>query len=486
MATPLESELDRHSAQLSNAYDPDRFAREAGVVTELLRGYLARMASREGPVWPAVPPQELLERWPDPEAAPRAELGQVLADVLADSTHQHHPGFVGQQLSSPPPLVGSVAMLAAILNNSAAIFEGAPVAVVLERRIISWLNRKVGYGVGAGGVLTSGGTLGALTALLAMRQASIGSDSWRHGLAGNQEYAVLVSGEAHYCNRRACAVLGLGERAVFPVETDGSFAMDLRSLKAVHRQALESGRRPVAVIANAGSTSTGTYDDLDGIATFCEEHGLWLHVDAAHGGSALLSPRYAPLLRGIERAHSVVWDAHKMMLMPSLSTAVLVREAAHLDSAFSQHASYLLSDHGAPWYEPAVRNFETTKPALVLPLYVALRTLGTAFFSEHVEYAYDLARAFAEQVRNRDGFELLARPQSNIVCFRRKAAPEKSDAVQLRLREAVNHRGRFFIMRTTLRDAIWLRVVLMNPATRLADLRELLDELSDISERRAV
>lgn len=376
-------------------------------------------------------------------------------------------------------------MLAAILNNSAAIFEGAPVAVVLERRIISWMSRKVGHGAGAGGVLTSGGTLGALTALLAMRQARIGSDSWRDGLAGNQEYAVLVSGEAHYCNRRACAVLGLGERAVFPVDTDGSFAMDLRPLKAVHRQAIESGRRPVAVIANAGSTSTGSYDDLDAIATFCGEHGLWLHVDAAHGGGALLSPRYAPLLRGVERADSVVWDAHKMMLMPSLSTAVLVREAAHLDGAFSQHASYLLSDDGAPWYEPAGRTFETTKPALVLPLYVALRTLGAAFFAEHVEYAYDLARAFAEQVQNRDGFELLVRPQSNIVCFRRKAAPEESDAVQLRLREAVNHRGRFFIMRTTLRDAIWLRVVLMNPATRLADLHELLDELSDISERRA-
>jgi L-2,4-diaminobutyrate decarboxylase len=167
-----------------------------------------------------------------------------------------------------------------------------------------------------------------------------------------------------------------------------------------------------------------------------------------------------------------------MMLMPSLCTAVLFRNAAHLDNAFSQRASYLLSDDGAPWYEPAARSFETTKPALVLPLYVSLRALGAEFFAEHVEYAYDLARAFADELRTRAEFELLTPPQSNIVCFRRKASPEKSDELQLTLREAVNRRGGFFIMRTTLRGAIWLRVVLMNPATTLSDLRALLDELA--------
>jgi len=477
-----DSELDERSAQLSTAYDPTRFASEAGEVTELLRGYLTRMAARDGAVWPGATPDELLEKWPDPESPPRTDLARMLADVLAESTHQHHPGFVGQQLSSPPPLVGPVAMVAAILNNSAAIFEGAPVAVVLERRVIAWMNRKVGYGVDAGGVLTSGGTLGALTALLAMRQARIGADSWHDGLPGGERYAVLVSGHAHYCNQRACAVLGLGASAVVPVAADSNFAMDLRSLEGAHRQAIESGRRPIAVIANAGSTATGTYDDLDSVAMFCEAHGLWMHVDAAHGGGALLSPRYAPLLRGIERADSVVWDAHKMMLMPSLCTAVLVRDAAHLNQAFKQHAAYLLSDDGAPWYEPAARNFETTKPALVLPLYLALRSLGVDYFSAYVEYAHDLAKAFATEIQRRECFELLTFPQSNIVCFRRKATPQKSDALQLMLREAVNRRGRFFIMKTTLQDAVWLRVVLMNPATRLSDLRALLDELAGVGE----
>jgi L-2,4-diaminobutyrate decarboxylase len=480
MADPVESDLNRRSARLAAPYDADQFARQAASITELLRDHLVRMASRQGAVWPPAGPDDVLERWPDPESGPTETLDHLLADVLAGSTHQHHPGFVGQQLSSPPPLVGPVSMVAAILNNSAAIFEGAPVAIALERRIVTWMLRKVGYGEQAAGILTSGGSLGALTALLAMRQARMRSDVWHHGLWGAQPGAVLICREAHYCNRRACAILGFGERFVLPVETDADFAMDLGSLEATYHQSCSLGARPLAVVANAGSTATGTYDDLEAIGGFCQEHDLWLHVDAAHGGGALLSPRYAPLLRGIDRADSIVWDAHKLMLMPSMCTAVLFRDHAHLDKTFRQQAAYLLSGPTPSWSEPAARNFETTKPTIVLPLYLALRTLGVPFFGEYIDYVYDLARAFADELQSRPEFELLVRPESNIVCFRFRATPEEADALQLRLREAVNLRGRFFIMRTTMRGATWLRVVLMNPATRLADLRALLDELTDL------
>jgi L-2,4-diaminobutyrate decarboxylase len=481
MTDSAESVLNQRSAILTAAYDPDQFARQSASITHLLSDYLARMASRQGPVWPAAGPVEVLERWPSPDKEPRDKLEDLLGEVLAGSTHQHHPGFVGQQLSAPPSFVGPVSMLASILNNSAAIFEGAPVAIALERRVVTWMSHQVGHGEQAAGILTSGGSLGALTALLAMRQAKMGSDAWQQGLWGVQPGAVLISREAHYCNRRACAILGFGERFVLPVETDVNFAMDLDSLEAAYHHACALGARPLAVVANAGSTATGSHDNLEAIAALCEKHDLWFHVDAAHGGSALLSSRYAPLLRGIDRADSIVWDAHKLMLMPSMCTAVLFRNGAHMDNAFQQRAPYLLSGSTASWHEPAGRNFETTKPAIVLPLYVGLRTLGAAFFGEYIDYVYDLARAFADELQSRPNFELLVRPESNIVCFRLRAAPDTMDALQLRLREEVNRRGCFFVMRTTLRGSIWLRAVLMNPATRLADLRGLLDQLTELS-----
>jgi L-2,4-diaminobutyrate decarboxylase len=478
MAESVESDLNRRSARLAAAYDPDEFARQAASTTELLRDHLARTASRQGAVLPPASPDDVLKRWPDPESGPTETLDQLLADVIAGSTHQHHPGFVGQQLSAPPPFVGPVAMVAAILNNSAAIFEGAPAVIALERRVVDWMIRKIGYGEQAAGIITSGGSLGALTALLAMRQAKMRSDIWQNGLWEAQPRSMLVCREAHYCIRRACAILGFGERFVLPVETGADFAMSLGSLEAAYHQACSLRAPPVAVVANAGSTATGTYDNLEAIGSFCEEHDLWLHVDAAHGGSALLSSRYASLLRGIERADSIVWDAHKLMLVPSMCTAVLFRNDAHLDNTFRQQAAYLLSGPTASWYEPAARNFETTKPAIVLSLYVALRTLGARFLGEYIEYVYDLARAFADELQSRADFELLVRPASNIVCFRFRAPREKADAFQIRLREAINLGGNFFIMRTTMRGATWLRVVLMNPATRLADLRALLDELT--------
>ena len=341
-------------------------------------------------------------------------------------------------------------MLAAILNNSAAIFEGAPVAIALDARVVTWMNRKVGYDRDAAGILTSGGSLGALTALLAMRQAKMGGDVWQHGLWGAEPGAVLVSREAHYCNRRACAILGLGERVTLPVDTDERFAMSLRSLQAVYDEARSLGLRPLAVVANAGSTATGAYDDLEAIADFCQKHDLWFHVDAAHGGVFPQQARCPALARDRpRRLHRL--GRHKMMLMPSMCTAVLFRNRAHLDNTFRQQASYLLSGPTPQWYEPAARNFEATKPAIVLPLYVGLRTLGVGYFAEYIDYVYDLASAFADELQARRAFELLVRPESNIVCFRFLATPEKSDDLQLRLRESVNQRGRFFIMRTTIR-----------------------------------
>src|SRR5262245_393179 len=479
--TPSEPDLDAQSARLMAAYDPDDFARQAAIAVQLTRDHLASAAAGTRAVWPAASPDAVLGAWPDPASTPPASVEQILQEFLAGSTAQHHPGFVGQQLSTPPPMAGAAALVSTIVNNSAAIFEGAPVAVAMERRVVEWMLRKTGYAEGAAGILTSGGSLGALTALLAMRQAKVGEDAWRDGLAGCRPAAVLMSSESHYCNRRACAVLGFGSRAVIPVAVDARFAILPGSLDDAYQRALAGGLQPVAVVANAGSTATGSHDDLGTAADFCERQNLWLHVDAAHGGSALLSTRYRRALQGIARADSIVWDAHKMMLMPSLCTAVLFRRGAHLDATFRQQASYLMAGDEAPWYQPASRNFETTKPALVLPLYATLRTLGEAYLAAHVEYAYDLARAFAEEVYRRPKFQLLVGPESNIVCFRRRTeSGADTDQLQVRLREAVNREGRFFIMRTTIDGATWLRVVLMNPATRLSHLRRLLDDLAEL------
>ncbi len=133
------NDLDQRRDRLCEVYRSPHFIRDATAIAEQLASHLTQAAARQRTVWPAVDPDALLQRWPDPEQGPQVELPSLIADIIADSTCQHHPGFVGQQLSVPPPLLGAVAMVSAILNNSAAIFEGAPVAIALEQRIVSWM-----------------------------------------------------------------------------------------------------------------------------------------------------------------------------------------------------------------------------------------------------------------------------------------------------------------------------------------------------------
>ena len=181
-------------------------------------------------------------------------------------------------------------------------------------------------------------------------------------------------------------------------------------------------------------------------------------------------------LAGIERAHSVVIDAHKMLMMPSLATAVLFRDEGHSFETFSQQASYLF-DRSArqEWYNLGHRTLECTKRFLSLDLYVALKVKGTAFFAAYLERMVDLAAQFARAIQARPGWELLTPPESNIVCFR--YAPEgmpDPDAAQVRIREAIIQEGSFFIVKTQVRGRTWLRTTIINPLTTFADLEALL------------
>jgi L-2,4-diaminobutyrate decarboxylase len=254
------------------------------------------------------------------------------------------------------------------------------------------------------------------------------------------------------------------------------------------RAAEGRGRRVVAVVASAGSTATGAYDPLEAIADFASAHGLWLHVDGAHGACAALSTAARGVVRGIERADSVVWDAHKMMLLPSLVSAVLFKDGARSYEAFRPTgASYLFSDGDvAPWYDVGERTLECTKRMMSLGLYAAITLLGDAFFEEYVDRAFALARALAAKVDAAPDFELAVAPEANIVCFRHRPhglVPGPAlDRHQSAVREAIVRSGAYYLVQTRLgARGVFLRVTLVNPRTTEADLGGLLDAVRQVS-----
>jgi L-2,4-diaminobutyrate decarboxylase len=243
----------------------------------------------------------------------------------------------------------------------------------------------------------------------------------------------------------------------------------------------------MAVVATAGSTPTGSFDDLQTIAALCDEYGIWLHVDAAHGGSALLSDKHRFRLRGVERARSVVWDPHKLMLLPVPSSVVLVRDERDLDAAFSQRAPYLFHDpQGERVWDQGTRSFMCTRRAEVLKLWVAFQRYGIDGLAELHEYACALTRFMWEAIAERDDFDALHEPESNILSFRYLPKPTNGrvlgdaavDEINRELRERYNRSGEGWITATNLAGRRVLRVTILNPRTTTADIRAMLDGLA--------
>lgn len=463
-------------AYLHSTYDPALFRDTAHALVERLADYLEEV-QRSGavPVLHDHEPEGMVGAWQLP-ARPAGGVDPLalLGDVLARANHLHHPGYMGHQVAAPLPLAALCDFVMALLNNSSAVYEMGPVAMPVERVVVDWMARKLGMPAGAGGVFTSGGSLGNLTALLAARHAKADSNDPRPP-------AFLVSEQAHYSVGRALRTMGLGAASCVPVPVDGGYHLRLDALPAALAEAQERGVRPVAVVASACTTATGSYDPLAGIADFCAEHGLWMHVDAAHGGAACLSETHRHRLAGIERADSVVWDAHKMLMMPSLSTAVLFRTDDDAYLAFEEEASYLFSgQRREEWYNLGHRTLECTKHSGALKLFVALQVYGESLFAEYVDYAYGLATQFHAMLQAAPDFEAAVVPESNIVCFRyRPAHVDDLDGLQAALRRRVIATGHFYLVQTRLHDGLYLRTALMNPHTGVEQLESLLGAIRE-------
>jgi glutamate/tyrosine decarboxylase-like PLP-dependent enzyme/tetratricopeptide (TPR) repeat protein len=468
-------------ASIREAFAPELFARDAAELCAALGEHLARAIAGRGPVVDeTLTPEALLQRFAGPfPPEPRPEaLSGLIGDILGSAAHQHHPRYLGYQVSAALPRAALGALLAAALNSGMAAFDSGRGAVALERRVIDWMLGLLDWS-GGDGMLTSGGSLGNLTALLAAREARASDAEREQGLAGSPGLVVLCGDQTHYSVARAAQIMGLGRRGVRVLPSDDRFRLDPREIPAAVAALSDEGRTPIALVASAGSTSTGAIDDLGQIAELCSELGLWLHVDGAHGASALLSEQHRAALAGIERADSIVWDAHKLMSMPALCTAVLFRSARAASGTFAQKASYLYQapDDAAPWYDIGLRTIECTKPLMAVPLYLSLATLGTRFFGALVDRSYALARRFAVLIREAADFELACEPESNIVCFRHLPSPAvELDAHQRELRARARARG-FFVVTTELRGRVWLRCTLMSPTTREEDLLALLEAL---------
>ena len=467
---------------LQQAFDSEVFRQQGHQLVDRLADYLQQVLRRaDFPVMPWREPAELRQEWQQLLADPLPiSFVELTEKLLQQSIHLHHPRCCGHQVAPPAPITALAELFSALLNNSMAVYEVGPAGTVIEKAVLGWLAQRLGMAPGADGILTSGGSLGNLTGLLAARRERGGRDVWEESTCG-LPMAVMVSAESHYSVARALKIMGLGSQGLIKLPVNERLQVRPELLETMLLAARAKGRQVIAIVANACSTSTGAYDPLPEIGEFAKKNGLWFHVDAAHGGAARFSPNYRHLLQGLEEADSLVIDFHKMMLCPALATAVLFRDGTVLKRIFSQKASYLLPEQQqVPWQDIARNTIECTKKMMGLKVMMLLKTVGEGIFSEYVTRVYDLSRDFATVLQGESDFRLAVEPQANIVCFRHQ--PDQVPAGQwgeynARLRRQLVAHGRFYIVQTTIAGEIYLRLTLMNPFTNLNDLQELLAEI---------
>jgi len=476
---------------LMDLYDPESFRSSGHRVVEALAAYLDSARAGEVPVLPLRAPLELAEQYQDSlplDAAENAEaeVSRCLEQILSQSIHLHHPGYMGHQLPAILPLAALADLISSLLNNSAAVHEMAQAGTQIERQVVRWLCAAVGWDQDSDGILTSGGSLGNLTALLAARNHATQGSAWRQGLRDGPPLALLVSDQAHYSIARAAGILGLGQDAVIAIPTDSRFRVDVTALSDLYTQATQQGKKVMAVVGSAGTTATGAFDPLRAMGEFCREHGVWFHVDGSHGASALFSERYRSLTDGIELCSSLVWDMHKMLFLPGLITAVLFRRREDSYGAFSQEASYLFARRPEEAsFDIGLRTLECTKRTMGFKLWFPLRVHGAKAIGQLVTQTFDLAHEFAALLKAQPDFELAAEPESNILCFRHvpaalralENAPDRLDAHQLQVRQGVVASGKYFLVHTVLRNKVYLRTTIMNPRTTVEDLKGLIQAI---------
>ncbi len=472
------------AAEIIALLEADMSRESAALFTDLAAKYFDDTRAGEGRVSTSRDYAELFARFDTPMPVGQRSLREIVAqlrdDVIPDSNHLWHPRYVGHQVSPPLPAAVWTDVVISALNQSVAVWEMSPVGTVIEARVIRWLCDLVGFGTQAGGTLTTGGTEATVSALLAARSAAI-PDVWEAGIGANSP--VIVCGEhAHYAITRAAGQLGLGMRNIVFVPSR-DMKMDVAALRELLSMLASEGRRVMAVVATAGTTATGSFDDLASIAGICDERGIWLHVDAAHGGSALLSAEHRGRLSGIERARSIAWDPHKMMLLPLQAGVVLVREERQLEQAFSQRAPYLFhGSEGDRAVDQGVRSFLCSRRADALKLWVALQRYGADGLGTLYEHLCATTKTFHGMIEARGDFMAMHRPESNILCFRWVGDGEHSDDVldhgNRLLRERFNRAGDGWITSTVLGGRRVLRVTIMNPRTTVEELDRVLNALA--------
>ena len=400
-----------------------------------------------------------------------SEVLGALREIVAETPRSSDPRFYNQLFAGRIPIAAAAETIASYLNVSMYTYKAGGPQVLLEWEVLQRMLRFAGMPDGDGTFVPGGSLANLIGAMLGRNQAA--PEMRDHG-APAARLITYVNGTGHYSVVKNAGVLGMGRENVRQIEVDDAGAMVPAALRRAIEQDLAAGHLPAVVIATSGTTVRGAFDPLEEIAAICTEHDIWMHVDAAVGGSLLLHPTERAKLAGIQHADSVTWDAHKMMGVPLTCSALLVRDREVLVRNLSEAAEYLFQvddDH----LNPGRRSIQCGRRNDTLKLWAAWKFLGDEGWEARLERQLELARYLAARVEERPEFELCEQPPLTMINF---VVPGKSSP---RICDLLHERGDAVVGYGDCGGVEAIRMVTMNPEVTEAQLDRLLDEIVEVA-----
>jgi aromatic-L-amino-acid decarboxylase len=447
------------------------FRRHAHAFVDWMADYLAGVEAY--PVRAQVKPGEIAARLAEspPEVGEPIEtiFRDFREDVLPGVTHWQHPSFFAYfpANSSPPSVLAE--MLTATLGAQCMLWQTSPAATEMETRVLDWLRQMIGLPPGFTGVIQDSASSAILCALLTARERVTGWRVNEEGLGAVPPLAVYTSEETHSATEKGVKIAGLGRRALRKIPADARFALVPSALEAAIAADRAAGVTPACVVASLGTTGVGGIDPLRAIGETCRRHDVFLHVDAAWAGSALLLPEHRGMIDGIEHVDSFVFNPHKWLFTNFDCSAHFVRDPDALVRTFAILPEFLRSREGRQvidyrdWGVPLGRRFRALK------LWFVIRSFGVAGLRQrigrHIEWAQEVARAVAATA----DFELLAPASLALFCFRYHPAGVDDEAVldrlNQRLLDTLNDSGALYLTQNRVRGRYGIRFVVGQTAT---------------------
>lgn len=443
---------------------------------------------REKPVRAQTAPGAIVRQIPAAPPRRGEPMESIIADferiIMPGITHWQHPRFFAYfpANSSPPSLLAE--QLTATIGAQCMLWQTSPAATELEIRVIDWLRQMIGLPEGFSGVIQDTASTATLAAILTAREKALGWRGNSDGLAAGSAVRIYCSSQCHSSIDKACWIAGIGQSNLVKIAATGpNHAMDCDALDAAIAADKAAGHLPAGIVACVGGTSIGGCDDVTAVCRVARNHGLYVHVDAAWAGAAMICPEFRHLIAGAEHADSLVLNPHKWLLTNFDCSAHFVRDPSALVRTLGIRPKYLETQgrdgivNFSEWSVPLGRRFRALK------LWFVIRSYGIeglqALIRDHVRWAGALAARFAADPE----FEIVTAPVLSLFTFRWRPHGEDADRATARLLEAVNDDGRIYLTGTETAGRFVIRVQVGSGTTSEADVMLAYDVVREVAAR---